>query len=187
MCTSPDLLTNHHVQVHTTTSQKPEISVGITVLDKNNWFITITQEEWNCYHIDLLMKPSIGFPTLQLIRWPSLSYSFRSFKAKTYSNNQFFPSFIYTANWYKQISAESWSSRIKYSFCFWMMLYLTMTAASKWLPSILSTGCPTFKELYFDGRSSGIELSSSEELDEYDVLWLILLLMPPLYSTLLSL
>ena len=36
MCTSPDLLTNHHVQVHTTTSQKPEISVGITVLDKNN-------------------------------------------------------------------------------------------------------------------------------------------------------
>jgi hypothetical protein len=34
MCTSLDLLTNHHVQVHTTTFQKPEIIVGTTVLDR---------------------------------------------------------------------------------------------------------------------------------------------------------
>ena len=31
VCTSPDLLTSHHVQVHTTTFQKPEIRVSITI------------------------------------------------------------------------------------------------------------------------------------------------------------
>lgn len=55
------------------------------------------EEEQNCYCVDLLVKPSISFPTLELKRWSPLSHSFRSFKTKTDSNKQLFSSFIYAA------------------------------------------------------------------------------------------
>jgi hypothetical protein len=50
------------------------------------------------YQINLLMKPGISFPTFQLKGRSSVSYIFRSLEGKTYSNKQFFPTFIYAAN-----------------------------------------------------------------------------------------
>lgn len=118
---------------------------------------------------NLLVQPRIGFPPFYLERRFSISYCFRSCQSKAHCNEQFPSIFVYSAmSILTQILVIGMFVEQFMQIRHQVVIYLMITAARRWLPCTLRTGCPIFNKLYFWNKSSTVEFWSSIFVEKKD-------------------